>query len=1735
MTWFSRKALKHLGSMSLGGGRAARKERVRRGAVGGGAGNGRWFEFLEERVLFATTPVDAAITKTVPVGSTTVTFSAADFTAAFTPATGSTATLANVTFTTVPSNGALTLSGVAVTANETVAVGNLGNLTYMKNGTFNGADVFEYEGTGSDGVSAAAADITVNDLPVLSNVVDKVIAENELATLTGTDFQSSFNDGANGSTLSAIEFTSLPSNGTLTVTEGSSTTTVGIDQVISLSSNPTLTYTPNAGFSGYDDFGYAASIDGTTFATNGASVIVSVLNPTPSVSAVNIPVFENQPTALTVASFQGGFTDGLSDGATDGLANITLENVQVVTLPASGTLELNGAPVTAGQTIAASDLANVTYTPNGTLSGNTTFSWTTSVSLDNHTYTAASNATVTLTGTPPTLTAVTATGLINSTLTIPSTDFTTNFSDSVNGGSFQGIEIVTVPTHGTLTIGSVVVAAGTTISVGSLGNITYTPNADYSGSDSFEWNATDYMGNLTDANAFTASNSTVTLTIQQPVTVSTITKTETLHSTSATFSVSDFTAGFTDLENGTLQNITITSLPAHGTLTLSGTAVGNGTTISAGNISQLVYTQTAGYTGSDSFGWSADDGMASALTAAVVDITIPADTAPVVTAVVGATTENKPLTFTAAQFTGSFTDADNTGNITIDSLQQIEITSLPAHGTLTLSGVAVTANQTISIGNITNLTYTPNTGYNEADTFGWNGSDGYLFATTGSMVAISIASPTVANISKSVAPNGTLTIAAADFQGAFSDSLAGDGLAEIQILSLPAHGTLSANGTAVAVNQVIIISNGTVLTYTPKAGYIGTDTFRYDGADDYAYASTAANVTLAVSIAPTLSTVTIPVKAGTPTALTLAEFTGAFADNTPNAKLQTMEITSLPSHGTLALNGVAVTANQTIAASSIGGLVYTPTQATSNASAFTGVDSFGWNASDGTQFAATAAVVDLDVDALPTLSVVTIPPALINVGTTFTASEFTGAFTDSNTGLSLETIQITSLPAHGTLRLSGVKVVAGESISMASIGSLTYTPVAGFVGSDSFGWNGSDGVNFAGASSGVVLSRVTDFDVLGGGTPIVPGTKAASASSLTDFGTWTILPDASMGADTRTFTILNSSNATITLGNITLSDTTDFTITSAPANTTLAAGANTTFTVAFNPLLVGKHAGTITINSSSASFPVFTYAIQGTAIHTTAVATTAGAAGGIVQEGTTKSGSGLGATNGQILGLVYTGYLASGGTIFDSTAIEGGAPLTFRLDDDYTTQPYLNSDQLASYLTVDQTLIPGFEYGLQGIKLGETRTLVINSTAGYGTSGSGSVPANATLIFDVKCVTLVSKPQLQVDSVNSSGQPTRILSSGQKIIAADDNTLFGLSNASSAQQNFQLVNYGTDDATGAAVTTWAFRGRGVVVSGDSKDFGVSINGRTMTVTFHPVKAGTRTATIEILTTDPLHPKFTFEVQGVSVATVDLIDGFKPLHLPKGTITSGTSKTVTLPLEIENIGNSAVPSGSKTNVQIYAENSAGTKTLVLTKNNLSLAGLGVNTIKVVNLTFALPAVLASGAYTFVAEVNQDKTEAESAVDATLATLTEVSTTNNSVTTASGVVVSQGINSLTGTLAASTVVHSASGVIGKLTVALQNIGTLTLPQGQTATVEIVAHPVGAADASTDIVLASGLVISLSDLGVGGVRSFPLSVDFTAAIASGAYDLEATITPVAALTGVTSVSVNANSIGNPVVLTV
>ncbi|QHJ00554.1 FKBP-type peptidyl-prolyl cis-trans isomerase [Xylophilus rhododendri] len=105
----------------------------------------------------------------------------------------------------------------------------------------------------------------------------------------------------------------------------------------------------------------------------------------------------------------------------------------------------------------------------------------------------------------------------------------------------------------------------------------------------------------------------------------------------------------------------------------------------------------------------------------------------------------------------------------------------------------------------------------------------------------------------------------------------------------------------------------------------------------------------------------------------------------------------------------------------------------------------------------------------------------------------------------------------------------------------------------------------------------------------------------------------------------------------------------------------------------------------------------------------------------TETGTGTEATRGANVAVHYTGWLYENGVQgqkFDSS-LDRRSPFEFSLG--------------------AGMVIKGWDEGVQGMKVGGKRTLIIPSDLGYGARGAGGViPANATLKFDVELLEVES-------------------------------------------------------------------------------------------------------------------------------------------------------------------------------------------------------------------------------------------------------------------------------------------------------------------------------------------------------------------------------------------------------------
>ncbi len=338
--------------------------------------------------------------------------------------------------------------------------------------------------------------------------------------------------------------------------------------------------------------------------------------------------------------------------------------------------------------------------------------------------------------------------------------------------------LISGPTHGTLTLNAD-------------GSYSYAPDANFNGSDSFTFAATD--GTLT------SSVATVFITVHavnDPPTVQNQTPTVD-EDTPLNVPSPGVLTGANDVDGDTLTAILVSNA-------VHGVAVVNAD-------GSYRYTPNADFNGTDCFTFAATDGVSTSGFATVCVTVVAGNGAPVANNDNFNTDEDTPLSVPAPGVLGNDTDADG------DSLSASLVTPT-THGTLTLHADG-------------SFTYSPTNDFNGADSFTYVANDGNTDSAPAT-VTITVAPvndpPSVVNQTPTVNEDGSLT---GDVLSGASDP-DGDALTAILI-------TQAGHGVAV------VNADGSY-RYTPNADFNGTDCFTFAATDGV---STSGFATVCVTVA----------------------------------------------------------------------------------------------------------------------------------------------------------------------------------------------------------------------------------------------------------------------------------------------------------------------------------------------------------------------------------------------------------------------------------------------------------------------------------------------------------------------------------------------------------------------------------------------------------------------------------------------------------------------------------------------------------------------------------------------------------------------------------------------------------------------------------------------------------------------------------------------------------------------
>ncbi len=429
--------------------------------------------------------------------------------------------------------------------------------------------------------------------------------------------------------------------------------------------------------------------------------------------------------------------------------------------------------------------------------------------------------------------------------------------------------------------------------------VTYTPAAEFNGSDSFTFSVKEkesVEGNL-GGNVETVS---ITVNAINDVPVAKSQEVTTKEDTAKSIVL----AG-TDIENSTLTYV-VDSQPSNGVLT--------------GTAPDLTYTPNANYHGTDSFSFKVNDGTVDS-GIEVVNLTIdPQPDIPVSESLSLAVVSGKPKTIYLKA-----TDADG------DTLTYA-LVDQPSHGNTELNGSVVT--------------YTSTTDYVGEDSFSYTSNDGSTASNlaTVNLAVVSNQPPDIANMNWSPKPSSvsedqqlSITLTAVDTP---TDGVT-DAIAHYQIVVPPINGRISG------VDNQLRTTSG-IISYVPNLNYPGTND---TGTDSFAF---VANDGTSDS-EPLTVTITVNQVADDPLANPIfATVTEDSADNTitltgtdPDGDaISSFQILSPPSSGNLAGDGANIT--------------YTPEANFPHAN-YARTDTFAYSVTDSTGRSSQAAAVTVTV------------------------------------------------------------------------------------------------------------------------------------------------------------------------------------------------------------------------------------------------------------------------------------------------------------------------------------------------------------------------------------------------------------------------------------------------------------------------------------------------------------------------------------------------------------------------------------------------------------------------------------------------------------------------------------------------------------------------------------------------------------------------------------------------------
>lgn len=875
------------------------------------------------------------------------------------------------------------LTAVLVTgpAHGNLSLQSNGDFTYTPTAGYYGTDTFQYKASnGSLTSNTATVTITVTDQAPVANADSYTTTQEQPLSTTATGVLNNDTD-ADGDTPTAV-LVSGPAHGTL-----------------SLQSNGDFTYTPASGYFGSDSFVYAAW-DGAR-SSNNATVSLTVEGVPPTAQDDTYMLVHDRTLTVPASGVLA------NDSA---LNNATLSAV-LVNGPAHGTLTLNAD-------------GSFVYEPDADYAG-----W------DSFTYKAeavgllsdAATVSLTITNLDPQPGSPSYTLLHDGYLTVSTNDGVVAQSSDPDNDPLTAT-VSSNPAHGTLTLFLD-------------GSFLYNPDAGFEGQDWFAFT-------LSDGVASVGGTATINVTNQTPVAVSdayAVVHDQVLNADDSGPGKESLLDNDTDGDGDSLHVSAV-----NGSTTGVGTAItltsGGVLTVNAGGT--FLYTPPANFTGSDSFTYTASDGIAT-------------NTATVTIVVTSQGILAYDDLYATAQ--GQTLTASGSGPVSASLLANdfntagSSMTVSAVNGASAAVGASITlaSGATLTVSANGSFTCTPATGFTGSDQFTYTVTDGTASASATARIDV------VANLLIAQDDSYTLlhdqTLSAAGSGSGPHSLLANDSNTAGNTMTVSA-----INGDPAAVGTAITLPSGASLTanangsftYQPVSGSVGVDWFVY---------------TVSVGTVSTVATANIQITNQTPVAsadsyttaanqtLTISTGSGLsfLLDNDSDPDSDPLSIVAV--NGNAAAVGAAITlaSGATLTANADGTMTYVP------ATNYTGGDAFTYMISDGAAQATSTVTITIPNQQLPGLQA---NPDSYDVGhdQMLTVGGMGVLYNDSSpSGTTLQAVVISG-PSHGTVQFN-------------SDGSFVYTPDAEFLGLDTFVY-GASAVGFAAVAFAPVKIQVINVD-----------------------------------------------------------------------------------------------------------------------------------------------------------------------------------------------------------------------------------------------------------------------------------------------------------------------------------------------------------------------------------------------------------------------------------------------------------------------------------------------------------------------------------------------------------------------------------------------------------------------------------------------------------------------------------